>query len=305
MTMTTFELDLNSAPAGVYSLAYNVFPTVSYNSTLKSLDISSSSTNHKVVIPGGGIGVASDQYIVETDIELISDASGRRIVGIALIDPASVSGGYFAGPEVCSLDAGWRSIHRNAWLESDITYVSLTSSSVTYSVGARHVLKFVRSGLHYDFYVDGILVFSFDDTAVREPSLLPGIIVYACAIRVRSFKYSATLLDDAAVTRAIDDGAIRSFRLLAGSMSVSPSRELYGYIEGVVKNSGVPVPDQRVACFDNSHNLIDEVKSGSDGSYRFDNLPRLNGDTYVVMARDSNGLLSPATADNRIPEAYS
>lgn len=94
-------------------------------------------------------------------------------------------------------------------------------------------------------------------------------------------------------------------RWLAGSITQPPQRDDYGYIEGTVKNSGVSVPDQRVACFDNSHNLIDEVKSGPDGAYRFDNLPRLNGDTYVVMARDSNGLLSPATADNRIPEAYS
>lgn len=97
----------------------------------------------------------------------------------------------------------------------------------------------------------------------------------------------------------------KRLRWLTGAATTPPQRDDYGYIEGTVKNSGVSVPDQRVACFDNSHNLIDEVKSGPDGAYRFDNLPRLNGDSYVVMARDSNGLLSPATADNRIPEAYS
>lgn len=327
--MTAFELDLTSAPTGIYSLSYADAPTVVYNETLKSLDISSSTTNHKVVMPGGKVGVTSDQYIVETDIELISDISGRRVVGIALIDPLSVSGGYFSGPEACSLDSGWRSMHRNAWMSNDIIYVSLANSSVNYTVGARHVLKFVRSGLHYDFYVDGSLVFSFDDTVVRETSLLPGIIVYQCAIRVRTFKYSATLLDDVAVAKACPDVTIfsgdrsreslycgdlsikqiptqqcRGIRMLSGAIESIPSTSIYGYIEGKITRRGDVAPAHIVACFDSGFNLIDTVKSGYAGEYRFDNLPLQ--DSYMIVAMDnSTYTYNPAAADRRTPRAYS
>ena len=203
-------------------------------------------------------------------------------------------------------------------------------SSSTIALGTHHI-AWVIDGLSVTVYLDGVAVLQganssqprddyprafYIGTQPNLPGYNPrGVIVDEIRI-TRDVVYSGPFTPPAPgslssyvypeiTVQTEIDGTFAPIRVFVGNGMDIPARSDYGYIEGTVKNSGVPVPDQRVACFDNSHNLINEVKSGSDGSYRFDNLPRLNGDTYVVMARDSNGLLSPATADNRIPEAYS
>ena len=207
-------------------------------------------------------------------------------------------------------------------------YCHLLSPVIT--LGTHHI-AFVFDGLTANGYLDGALVISGTCSAMPKDNY-PGEFYIGAQPDQPPYPAHGVVVDEIRITRDVVysgpftppapgslssyvypeitvqteiDGTFSPIRVFVGNGIDMPSLSDYGYIEGVVKNSGVPVSGQRVACFDNSHNLINEVKSGSDGSYRFDNLPRLNGDTYVVMARDSNGLLSPATADNRIPEAYS
>ena len=327
--MSAYELDLTSPPEGIYSLAYADFPTVVYNAELHALDITGSSTYHKIVLANFPASTVGSSISVESDIELLSDASGRRIVGLALVDPATVSAGYYSGPECSSLDSGWRALHRNAWMSADVAYASLATASQNYGVGSRHVLKFVRNGLHFDFYVDDVLMLSFDDTIVREQSVLPAIIVFNCAIRVRSFKYTALTIDDVAVIKIAPDITVfsgdrsreslfcgelairesmnlqsRGIRMLSGSIDVIPSCDDYGYIEGAITRRGDVAPAHIVACFDSGFNLIDTVTSGISGEYRFDNLP-LHASYMIVAMDNSTYTYNPAAADRRTPRAYS
>lgn len=193
----------------------------------------------------------------------------------------------------------------------------------------QHHIAFVIDGTEAIGYLDGAVVMQGTCSAMPSDNY-PGEFYIGTQPELAGYNPRGVIVDEIRITRDViysgpftppAPGSMSSyvypaipvqqvalltpcFRVFVGNGNEIPALKDYGFIEGTVKNSGIPVSDQRVACFDNNHNLIDEVKSGPDGSYRFNNLPRLNGDTYVVMARDSNGLLSPATADNRIPEAY-
>lgn len=201
--------------------------------------------------------------------------------------------------------------------------------SAAMAVGPHHIAA-VFDGVSVKGYIDGVLVISATCSSMPADPY-PGELYLGAQPDQPPYPARGVIVDEIRITRDVvysgpftppAPGSMSSyvyptiptqqvvsltpcFRVFVGNGNDIPVLKDYGFIEGTVKNSGIPASDQRVACFDNKHNLIDEVRSGFDGSYRFNNLPRLNSDTYVVMARDSNGLLSPATADNRIPEAYS
>ena len=188
-----------------------------------------------------------------------------------------------------------------------IEYIADTNQTAIYIDGS-FVLQYAGNQLANTIAGRYITVggFYYADATTQGGGYVSDLALYSRRLTTEELAARVALVGDPTPIHQTTFSPVQGgIRWLSGAITTPPQRDDYGYIEGTVKNSGVPVPDQRVACFDNSHNLIDEVKSGSDGIYRFDNLPRLNGDTYVVMARDSNGLFSPATADNRIPEAYS
>lgn len=326
--MSAYELDFTKPPSGIHSLAAADFPTVVYNASHHSLDITGSSTNHKIVLSNFPAGSVGSSISVESDIELLSDASGLHIVGLALVDPATVSAGYYSGPECSSINSGWRALHRNAWMNADVFYTSLGTASPNYTVGGRHILKLIRTGLHFEFYVDGALMLSFDDTIIREQSLLPAIIVFNCALRVRSFAYSALTIDDVAAIKIAPDITVfsgdrsreslfcgdfsirksaqdsyRAIRLLSGEINSIPSARSYGYVTGSVTRKGSAAVGQVVACFDSGLNLIDTTHSNNDGQFRFDNLPL--GSSYSVLALDNDTYTyTPASCDRLTPKEY-
>lgn len=83
-----------------------------------------------------------------------------------------------------------------------------------------------------------------------------------------------------------------------------PTRSDYGHIDGKITRRGDVAPAHIVACFDSGFNLIDTVKSGIAGEYRFDNLP-LHASYMIVAMDNSTYTYNPAAADRRTPRAYS
>ena len=273
--------------------------------------------------PDGAMRIAQDQYAALTSLEMCfiiagsSSDYGRGIIG--LHQPSSgTTARVILVTRVSDSAVVFYSKDNSATLTGH-TYATLSDRPhhlyIEYSVDANATA----------IYIDGIFVLQYAGNQLAntiagryitaggyyyDGDMLGGshvsdLALYSRRLTTEELATRVALVGDPVPVHQSAELRVTGVRWIAGSTTQPPQRDDYGYIEGTVKNSGVSVPDQRVACFDNSHNLIDEVKSGPDGAYRFDNLPRLNSDTYVVMARDSNGLLSPATADNRIPEAYS
>lgn len=106
------------------------------------------------------------------------------------------------------------------------------------------------------------------------------------------------------VTMQAEDGTFSPIRIFIGNGIDMPALADYGYIEGKITRRGDVAASHIVACFDSGFNLIDTVKSGAAGDYRFDNLPLLAN--YMIVAMDnSTYTYNPAAADRRTPRAYS
>ncbi len=270
-----------------------------------------------------GLATADRGYLLtfEADLELISDYSSRKHLGIFLTTPSNMP----IGIRFAHLDGYWQ-LARFATAYSGTEIVYSAQANPTFNIGERRRVKVVKNLDNYKFYVDDVLVCDFTDATYRL--CIPGVFVWYGAIRIHSISYQIDGMDISALalptslrfankeTRAQawpgennckqleSQTAEKAYGVTTAAMlNAPPLRKDFGFIEGVITRKTAPAVGQHVICLDYRFNLVAETLSGAGGYYRFDSLP-ING-LYAIHAYDNNEYkYAPVGADRRTPEAY-
>lgn len=297
--------------------------SITYNSTVQAVDMVANTND------GGwwgftGLAIADRGYLLtfEADIELISDSSSRKHLGIFLTPPANMP----TGIRFSHLDGYWQlARYATVFSGTEITYSA--QANPTFNLGERRRIKVVKNLDNYKFYVDDVLVCDFTDANYRF--CIPGVFAWYVNIRVHSVSYQVDGMTISAMTLPIilqfanketrsqawpgensckqpaSQTAKKAYGVTTAAMlNAPPLRKDFGFIEGVITRKTAPAVGQHVICLDDSFNLVAETFSGAGGHYRFDSLP-ING-LYAIHAYDNNEYkYAPVGADRRTPEAYS
>lgn len=313
----TFDTDPG---VGTFAVATGLYgtPSVSYNSAAQAVDLSGGLAQNAWIFNSL---TAASMMVFETDIELVSDPSGRKHIGVWLASEGALMYGY----RIYHLDSAWGLSKWNGWT-GEATLSVTSYDNPTFNLGERKVLKIEKSGPLMSVYVDNLLVMTASDSTYM--TVQPGIFLYGCTCRVHSIsdkiegdlKYSqlpTALLWANEETQSnawpgennykqlVSQTAEKAYGVTTAAMLNSPPlRKDLGFIEGVITRKTAPAVGQHVICIDERFNLVAETLSGAGGYYRFDSLP-ING-FYAIHAYDNNDFkYAPVGADRRTPEAYS
>ena len=325
----------SSAPASGYATfgSNGGAPSATYNADYQAVDLYNSSyqtcwaltslqTSSEADASGG---LVTKSLVFEADLELVSDPSGRKHLGVWLAKDGRLVNGY----RLDHIDTMW-DISR--WSEANFVAGSGTSIRVntsnnpTFNVGQRHILRVEHIGSVLRLYVDDVLTVATSDANYDD--LRPCIFLYGCTVRVHSVKYQ---LDDISISlgelpvtllwanqetrEQAWPGEIESKELpvhppvdmfpvmTVAALNAPVTRGQLGFISGVITRKSVPTGGNHVICLDERFNLIAETTSAANGYYRFDNLP-INH-LYTIHAYDNEIYqYAPIGADRRTPEAY-
>nr|WP_321270434.1 carboxypeptidase-like regulatory domain-containing protein [uncultured Tolumonas sp.] len=296
--------------------------SLTHNSTAKAVDM---------IAPNGsggwwgftGLATADRGYLLtfEADLELISDPSSRKHLGIFLTTSSNMP----TGIRFAHLDGYWQ-LARFATISSGTEIVYSAQANPTFNIGERRRIKVVKNLDNYKFYVDDVLVCDFTDATYRL--CIPGVFDWYGNIRVHSVSYQVDGMTISALTLPIilqianketrsqawpgensckqldSQTAEKAYGVTTSAMlNAPPLRKDVGFIEGVITRKTAPAVGQHVICLNDRFNLVAETLSGAGGYYRFDSLP-ING-LYAIHAYDNNEYkYAPAGADRRTPETY-
>lgn len=292
-------------------------PSVTYNSSAQAVDLVGGLIQNAWIF---NRLTSTATMVFEADLELISDPSGRKHLGIWLASEGVLMSGY----RIFHIDSIWGISKWNGW--GSETSLSVTSyGNPTFNSGERKILKIERNGSLLSVYVNEVLIMTASDNTYM--SVQPGIFLYGCTCRVHSIsdkiagdlKYSQL---PTALLWANEESRVKAWPgenrckqtasqtakkvygvTTAAMLNAPPLRKDFGFIEGVITRKTAPAVGQHVICLDDRFNLVAETLSGAGGYYRFDSLP-ING-LYAIHAYDNNEYkYAPVGADRRTPEAY-
>jgi hypothetical protein len=306
----------------------------SYNSDQQAVDISAS--NNQSILRFNE--AANGDFWFEADIEFLSDPSGRKHIGLAMMTGNGAEGYRFAHLDGAWLDISWNSSfgdHKviTGFINNGANPIAgVADVAPTFNVGQRMILRcevicgaFDASGVPWarliQFKAGGVLMFRVIDATYRG-KLIPGVFLYGASARIH-----AIAGDTPSGLPAFPDsvGAYGGSEL---SRLNSPSSDLWnrpggydfqfrpiqaicrnayfsgnGFIAGTSKEKGTPDHPKvaRVQLIsENTSTMVAETWSDASGNYRFENLDR--NQRYTVIGYDREHLYRAVIADNLTPE---
>ncbi len=286
---------------------FDTAPPAGYLTDLGGMSHSHDATNHLMVCTATktqSILVVNEPQSFsawfEADIELVSDPSARKHLGLWITHGNDSEGIRFA-----HLDGYWVvSYWSTAFVEkSMLATVNEGGGIPTFNVGERHTLRVdasigepdalgIRSYNRLRFSVDGVVLF---DIFGQFPwGMVPGIFLYGCTANLHSIAGDEP---SALGIAPLPHGVLR------GGLVRQPYIQdvLDGYyryaMRGKVTRDGVAAPNVRVWLFDRVEPIAKrQTVTDAQGGYVFAPLrPSVSG--YTVLGFDDTGAFDPEAKD--------
>ena len=321
-----------SAPAGGYTSTLGDM-SAAHNAAQQAIDLSA--TNNPSILRFNE--TAHGDFWFEADIELLTDPSGRRNIGLWMTTGNGAEGYKFA-----HLDGGWGVSRWNSGFGDGAAVTGgvndgakpiagVADMAPTFNVGQRMTLRcevivgaFDANGVPWarliQFKAGGVVMFQVDDVTYRG-KLIPGVFLYGATARVHAIAGDTPsglpALPAMAGANAPDvmrlnspasnlwnrpGGYNHDFRpIQSGRKDIHFSGR--GVIAGTVKEKGQP--DQplvrRVQLIsENTNLLVAETWSDATGNYRFEFIDPAQ--RYTVVSYDHEHVYRAVIADNLTPE---
>lgn len=324
----------STAPASTYLTTLGSM-TAGHNSAQQAIDLSA--PNSQSILRFNE--TAHGDFWFEADVELLTDPSARRHVGLWMTTGNGAEGYRFA-----HLDGTW-SVSRWSSGFGDGAGVTgglndgaspmayLAELAPSFNVGERRRLRCevivgaldanaVPWARLIQFKVDGVPMFQVGDLVYRG-KLIPGVFLYGATARVHAIAGDTpsglpSFPEAVSVSRAGDRAPLFSPASArwnsAGpcdriGRSIPAGRENIhfggkGWIAGTVKEKGEPdrpLARQVLLYSENTRLLVAATWSDATGQYRFDGLDATQ--RYTVMSYDHTHLYRAVLADNLAPES--
>jgi len=328
-----FAFPFDTAPAAGYTSVLGGMSAV-YNGSQQAIDLAATSTQSILRFNE----TADGDFWCEADLELLTDPSGRKAIGLWMTTGHGAEGYRFA-----HMDGGW-SVSRWTSGFGDGTAVtgtvndgakpiaSFTGTAPSFAVGERRVLRaevivgaLDGSGVPWarllQFKVGGVLLFQVGDGTHRG-KLIPGVFLYGATARLHAlaggtpsglpvFPASLAVKADADLMRRHSPASDRWDRPGGYDWDFHPleagRRDIHfggpGVITGTVKEKGSPDQplERRVLLVsENTRVLVAETWSDAAGQYRFESLDPAQ--RYTVVSYDHLHLYRAVIADRLRPE---
>lgn len=322
-----------TAPAAGYTTVLGGM-SASYNAAQQAIDISASNAQSILRFNEA----ANGDFWFEADIELLSDPSGGKHIGLWMTTGNGAEGYRFAHLNDHWKVTRWSSGFGNEVLVADIIkdgakpIAGVAGTAPTFNVGQRMTLRcevivgaFDANGVPWarliQFKAGGVLMFQVGDATYRG-KLIPGVFLYGATARVHAIAgdtpsglpaFPATVAvnaDDDLMRRSSPASELwnRPGGYDLNFHAIPPGRKDVhfggnGQITGTVKEKGSPdrpLVRQVFLYSENTRVLVAETWSDASGNYRFDHLDPAQ--RYTVISYDYKHQYRAVIADNIRPE---
>ena len=318
-----------SAPAGGYTSTLGGM-SAAHNAAQQAIDLSA--TNSQSILRFNE--TAHGDFWFEADLELLTDPSGRRHIGLWMTTGNGAEGYRFA-----HLDGGWGVSRWNSGFDDGAAVTGgvtdgaepFVGAAPTFNVGERRTLRVevitgaldasgVPRARLIQFKVDGVVLFIVSDVTYPG-NMIPGVHLYGATARVHAIAgdtpsglpaFPATVGANAPSLDRLHSPASDLWDRPGGYnhafRPIQPRRKDIhfggrGVIRGTVKEKGQP--DQplvrRVLLIsENTNLLVAETWSDATGNYRFEFIDPAQ--RYTVVSYDHEHVYRAVIADNLTPE---
>lgn len=322
-----------TAPATGYAAVLGGM-SATHNSAQQSIDISAPNSHSILRFNEAAHG----DFWFEADVELLTDPSARKHIGLWMTTGNGSEGYRFAHLDGGWSVSSWNSSFGSGVLVSDIVndgakpIAGVNDAAPTFNVGQRMILRcevicgaYDSSGVPrarlIQFKAGGVLMFRVINATYRG-KLIPGVFLYGASARIHAIAGDTPSGLPAFPASVGAYGGSELSRLNSPSSDlwsrpggydcqfrpIQASRKDYyfsgnGFIAGTTKEKGTPDHPKvaRVQLIsENANALVAETWSDASGNYRFENLDR--NQRYTVIAYDREHLYRAVIADNLTPE---